>query len=74
MATLLIVFTLNLLGISLVNRVNFIVIALSVLLVVVLMVLAFKKTLRGDTLVRLLEPFTFGQRGIGGIASGAAIL
>jgi len=74
MATLLIVFTLNLLGISMVNRVNFIVIALSVLLVVVLMVLAFKKTLRGDTLVRLLEPFTFGQRGIGGTAPGAAIL
>jgi len=74
MVALLIVFTLNLLGITLVNRVNFIVIALSVLLVVVFMVLAFKKTLGGDTSVGLLEPFTFGEGGIGGIASGAAIL
>ncbi|WP_448713026.1 APC family permease [Microbacterium profundi] len=73
-AALLLVLVFNLLGISFVNRANFAIIALSVLLVLVFMLLAFKQVLGGDTSVGLLEPFSFGEGGIGAIASGAAIL
>lgn len=74
LAALLIVLVFNILGINLVNRANFVIIALSVILVVVFMVLAFKQAFGGDTSVSLIEPFTFGEGGIGAIASGAAIL
>ncbi|MDJ1370189.1 APC family permease [Gulosibacter molinativorax] len=73
-AALLLVLVFNLLGISFVNRANFAIIALSVLLVLVFMLLVFKQVLGGDTSVGLLEPFSFGEGGIGAIASGAAIL
>ena len=74
LVALLLVLLLNVLGISLVNKVNFAIIALSVLLVVIFMVLAFKHAFGGDASVSLIEPFTFGEGGIGAVASGAAIL
>lgn len=74
LASLLLVLLFNVLGITLVNKVNFVIIALSVLLVVVFVVLAFKNYLGGDMEVGIVEPFTFGEGGIGAIASGAGIL
>jgi len=74
LAALLLVLLFNVLGINLVNKANYVIIALSVLLVVVFMVLAFKDYLGGDRSVGLMEPFTFGEGGIGAVASGAAIL
>lgn len=74
LAALLLVLLFNILGINLVNKVNFAIIALSVVLVVVFMVLAFKSAFGGDASVSLIEPFTFGEGGIGAVASGAAIL
>jgi putrescine importer len=74
LVALLLVLLFNILGITLVNKVNFAIIALSVLLVVIFMVLAFKYAFGGDTSVSLIEPFTFGEGGIGAVASGAAIL
>lgn len=74
LAALLLVLLFNILGITLVNKLNFAIIGLSLVLVVVFMVLAFKHAFGGDTSVSLIEPFTFGEGGIGAIASGAAIL
>ncbi|WP_416445358.1 APC family permease [Leucobacter sp. HNU] len=74
LASLLLVLLFNILGINLVNKVNFVIIALSVVLVIVFMALAFKEYLGGDQSVGLIEPFTFGEGGIGAIASGAAVL
>lgn len=74
LAALLIVLLFNILGITLVNKANFVIIALSVVLVAIFMVLAFKDAFGGDTTVSLIEPFTFGEGGIGAVASGAAIL
>lgn len=71
---LLLVLVFNILGINLVNKANFVIIALSVVLVVAFVALAFKEYLGGDMSVGLIEPFTFGEGGIGAIASGAAIL
>ncbi|CAG7607337.1 APC family permease [Leucobacter soli] len=74
LVALLLVLLFNVLGITLVNKVNMAIIALSVILVIVFMVLAFKFALGGDMEVNLIEPFTFGEGGIGAVASGAAIL
>lgn len=74
LVALLLVLLFNVLGITLVNKVNMAIIALSVILVVLFMVLAFKYALGGDTSVDLIEPFTFGEGGLGAVASGAAIL
>lgn len=74
LAALLLVLLFNVLGITLVNKLNIAIIALSVVLVVVFMALAFKQYVGGDQSVGVLEPFTFGEGGIGAIASGAAIL
>ncbi|QZY53159.1 APC family permease [Leucobacter tenebrionis] len=74
LAALLIVLVFNVLGITLVNKANFVIIALSVVLVALFMVLAFKHALGGNTEISLIEPFTFGEGGIGAVASGAAIL
>lgn len=74
LTALIIVLVFNLLGITLVNKVNMAIIGLSVILVILFMVLAFKHAFGGDTSVSLIEPFTFGEGGIGAIASGAAIL
>ena len=74
LAALLLVLLFNVLGINLVSKVNMAIIALSVVLVVVFMVLAFKFAFGGDMSVDLIEPFTFGEGGIGAVASGAAIL
>lgn len=74
LAALLLVLLFNVLGITLVNKLNIAIIALSVILVIVFMVLSFKTAFGGETSVSLIEPFTFGEGGIGAIASGAAIL
>nr|WP_243752124.1 APC family permease [Leucobacter weissii] len=74
LVALLLVLLFNVLGITLVNKANFVIIGLSVVLVIVFVVLAFKQYLGGDRSVSLIEPFTFGEGGIGAIASGAAIL
>ncbi|UOQ56587.1 APC family permease [Leucobacter allii] len=74
LVALLLVLLFNILGITLVNKLNFAIIGLSVILVVIFMVLAFKAAFGGDTSVSLIEPFTFGEGGIGAVASGAAIL
>ncbi|MBU3995208.1 MAG: APC family permease, partial [Actinobacteria bacterium] len=74
LVALLLVLLFNILGITLVNKLNIAIIGLSVLLVVVFVALAFKTTFGSDTAVSLIEPFTFGEGGIGAIASGAAIL
>ncbi len=71
---LLLVLTFNILGIKLVSAANFVIIAVSIVAVVVFMMLAFKQYLGGDMSVGLLEPFTFGEGGIGAIAAGSAIL
>ena len=74
LAALLLVLLFNVLGITLVNKLNMAIIALSVVLVVVFVALAFKQYLGGDQSVSIIEPFTFGEGGIGAVASGAAIL
>ena len=74
LTALVLVLLCNILGITLVNKVNFAIIALSVVLVVVFVSLAFKQYLGGDQSVGIVEPFSFGEGGIGAIASGAAIL
>ena len=74
LAALLLVLVFNVLGIKLVNRANFIIIALSIVLVVVFMTLSFKQYFGGDQAVGIAEPFALGSGGIGAIAAGAAIL
>lgn len=74
LAALLLVLLFNVLGITLVSKLNMAIIALSVVLVVVFIALALKQYLGGDQAVGILEPFTFGEGGIGAVASGAAIL
>lgn len=74
LAALLLVLLFNILGITLVNKLNFAIIGLSLILVVLFVALSFKTYLGGDASVGLIDPFTFGEGGIGAIASGAAIL
>ena len=74
LVALLLVFLCNVLGITLVNKLNIAVILLSVVLVAVFVVLSLKHALGGDAAVSLIEPFRFGEGGIGAIASGAAVL
>lgn len=74
LAALLLVLLFNILGITLVSKLNMAIIGLSVILVVVFVALSFKTAFGGDASVSLIEPFTFGEGGIGAIASGAAIL
>ena len=74
LAALLLVLLFNILGITLVSKLNMAIIGLSVILVIVFVALSFKTAFGGDASVSLIEPFTFGEGGIGAIASGAAIL
>lgn len=74
LAALILVLVFNILGITLVNKVNMFIIGVAMVLVVVFVVLAFKKALGGDMSIGLLEPFTFGEGGLGTIAAGSAIL
>lgn len=71
---LLLVLAFNILGITVMSKINVAIIGLSVVLVIIFVVLCFKAQLGGDTSIGLLDPFTFGEGGIGPIASGAAIL
>lgn len=74
LAAILLVLLFNILGINFVSKANTVIIALSVVLVVLFIALALKPVLGGDTTVGVLEPFNFGEGGLGPIASGAAIL
>lgn len=74
LAALLLVLVFNILGITLVSKLNVAIIGLSVILVVIFVALSFKTAFGGDASVSLIEPFTFGEGGIGAVASGAAIL
>ncbi|QIM17319.1 APC family permease [Leucobacter insecticola] len=74
LAALLLVLVFNILGITLVSKLNMAIIGLSVILVIVFVALSFKTAFGGDASVSLIEPFTFGSGGIGAIASGAGIL
>lgn len=74
LAAIVLVLGFNILGINFVSKANVVIISLSVILVVVFISLAFKSALGGDAQVGLIEPFTFGEGGIGAIATGAAML
>ncbi|ERK72676.1 APC family permease [Leifsonia aquatica] len=76
LASLLLVLVFNVLGITLVNKLNVAIVALSVLLVVVFAVLAIKELATNpsaDT-PSLIEPFLPGSGGLGPVFAGAAVL
>jgi amino acid transporter len=76
LGALLLVLVFNILGITLVNKLNIAIVALSVLLVVVFAVLAIKELATNpsaDT-PSLIEPFLPGKGGLGPIFAGAAVL
>ncbi|MFF2051218.1 APC family permease [Leifsonia sp. NPDC058194] len=76
LASLLLVLVFNVLGITLVNKLNVAIVALSVLLVVVFAVLAIKElaTNPSSDTPSLIEPFLPGSGGLGPIFAGAAVL
>lgn len=76
LASLLLVLVFNVLGITLVNRLNVAIVALSVLLVVVFAVLAIKELLTNPSseTPSLIEPFLPGKGGLGPVFAGAAVL
>lgn len=74
LVALLLVLFFNVLGITVVTRLNFVFVGLGVLLVAVMVALSLKKALGGDMAVGLLEPFMFGSGGISAVAAGAAVL
>lgn len=71
---LVIVLGFNLLGITLVNRVNAVIISLSMVLIVVFIALSIKTATASPDTVGVLDPFLPGEAGIGPIFSGAAVL
>ena len=71
---LVIVLGFNLLGITLVNRVNAVIITLSLILIAVFIALAIKTGLADPNAPGVFEPFLPGEDGIGPIFSGAAVL
>lgn len=76
LAALLLVLVFNVLGITLVNKLNIAIVALSVLLVVVFAVLAIKElaTNPSSDTPSLIEPFLPGSGGLGPVFAGAAVL
>ncbi|WP_314147839.1 APC family permease [uncultured Leifsonia sp.] len=76
LAALLLVLLFNVLGITLVNRLNIAIVALSVLLVVVFAVLAIKELVTNPSAETpsLIEPFLPGTGGLGPVFAGAAVL
>jgi putrescine importer len=76
LASLLLVLLFNVLGITLVNKLNIAIVALSVLLVVVFAVLAIKEltTNPSSATPSLIEPFLPGKGGLGPVFAGAAVL
>jgi amino acid transporter len=76
LASLLLVLVFNVLGITLVNKLNVAIVALSVLLVVVFAVLAIKELVTDPSsqTPSLIEPFLPGSGGLGPIFAGAAVL
>ena len=71
---LVIVLCFNLLGITLVHRVNAVIITLSLILVVVFVALAIKVAIGSPDTPGVFDPFLPGDTGIGPIFSGAAVL
>ncbi|MEW1960542.1 APC family permease [Kineococcus sp. NPDC059986] len=76
LAALLLVLVCNVLGITLVSKLNTVIVALSVLLVVVFSALAIKTLLTSsqEGAPGLLEPFLPGGGGLGPVFAGAAVL
>ncbi|MGH1526334.1 APC family permease [Leifsonia sp. L25] len=76
LASLLLVLVFNVLGITLVNKLNIAIVALSILLVVVFAVLSIKElvTSPSSQTPSLIEPFLPGSGGLGPIFAGAAVL
>jgi putrescine importer len=76
LAALLLVLLFNVLGITLVNKLNIAIVALSVLLVVVFVALTMKElfTNPSSNTPSLIEPFLPGKGGLGPVFSGAAVL
>lgn len=68
------VFTLNVLGITMINKVNVLIIALGAILSAVFIVLSFNTYLKATDAPALFEPFTVGDAGWQGVFGGAAIL
>ncbi len=73
-AAILLVLLFNILGITLVNRLNMVIIALSVVLVVVFVALSVKTATASPETPGLLDPILPGEGGLGPIFAGAAIL
>ncbi|WP_431219193.1 APC family permease [Leifsonia xyli] len=76
LASLLLVLVFNVLGITLVNKLNIAIVALSILLVVVFAVLSIKELVTNPSsqTPSLIEPFLPGSGGLGPIFAGAAVL
>lgn len=76
LAALLLVLLFNVLGITLVNKLNVAIVALSLLLVVVFAVLCIKELVTNPSAQTpsLIEPFLPGKGGLGPIFAGAAVL
>ena len=74
LAAIALVFLLNIFGVTLVSRVNVLIIALGVLLALVFVVLSFNTWLRSSGGPGLFAPFTVGDSGWTGIFAGSAVL
>lgn len=76
LASLLLVLVFNVLGITLVNKLNIAIVALSVLLVVVFVVLSIKELATNPSAQTpgLLDPLLPGKGGLGPVFAGAAVL
>ncbi|GAA4141724.1 APC family permease [Leifsonia shinshuensis] len=76
LASLLLVLLFNVLGITLVNKLNIAIVALSLILVVVFAVLCIKElaTNPSSQTPSLIEPFLPGKGGLGPVFAGAAVL
>lgn len=76
LASLLLVLLFNILGITLVNKLNVAIVALSVLLVIVFVALSIKELVANPSsqTPSLIEPFLPGPGGLGPIFAGAAVL
>ncbi len=76
LAALLLVLLFNVLGITLVNKLNIAIVALSLLLVVVFAALSIKEIVTNPSAntPSLIEPFLPGKGGLGPVFAGAAVL
>lgn len=71
---IVVAFAFNVVGITVMNRANAIIVALSVLLVILVVALSVEHIVHHGAAAPLLAPFSVGHGGLGAVASGAAIL